>query len=191
MVDRRPCALWSAAVLIGICAIGFQAYAADATASDASLPQDITNRSDPRLPAAGPSRVIIRYSKDDPIARQHAIRLARALNEQGLEVAVYFGSGSAAVRAKDEAVLDRASRAFNEGHPVVMSINGSSDKVGSPGSNLLLSQQRASSVLRALVARGIPVDRFQLVAKGETEPAVSTPDGGAEERNRRVEISWR
>jgi len=87
MVDRRPCALWSAAVLIGICAIGFQAYAADATASDASLPQDITNRSDPRLPAAGPSRVIIRYSKDDPIARQHAIRLARALNEQGLEVA--------------------------------------------------------------------------------------------------------
>jgi len=108
-----------------------------------------------------------------------------------MPLVVYFGSGSAAVRAKDEAVLDRASRAFNEGHPVVMSINGSSDKVGSPGSNLLLSQQRASSVLRALVARGIPVDRFQLVAKGETEPAVSTPDGGAEERNRRVEISWR
>lgn len=108
-----------------------------------------------------------------------------------MPLVVYFGSGSAAVRAKDEAVLDRASRAFNEGHPVIMSINGSSDKVGSPSSNLLLSQQRASSVLRALVARGIPVDRFQLVAKGETEPAVNTPDGVAEERNRRVEISWR
>jgi len=67
--------------------MGFQAYAADAAPSDASLPQDVTNRSDPRLPAGAPSRVVIRYSKDDPIARQHAIGLARALNEQGLEVA--------------------------------------------------------------------------------------------------------
>lgn len=104
---------------------------------------------------------------------------------------VYFGSGSATVRAQDEAVLDRASRAFNEGHPIVMSLNGGTDRVGSAGTNLLLSQQRASAVLRGLVARGIPVDRFQLVAKGETEPAVSTANGVADERNRRVEITWR
>ena len=104
---------------------------------------------------------------------------------------VYFSSGSAAVRAQDEAVLDRASRAFNEGHPIVMSLNGGTDRVGPASTNLLLSQQRASAVLRGLVARGIPVDRFQLVAKGETEPAVSTPEGIAEERNRRVEITWR
>lgn len=104
---------------------------------------------------------------------------------------VYFGSGSAIVRAQDEAVLDRASRAFNEGHPIVMSLNGGTDRVGSASTNLLLSQQRASAVLRGLVARGIPVDRFQLVAKGETEPAVSTAVGVADERNRRVEITWR
>lgn len=104
---------------------------------------------------------------------------------------VYFNSGSAAVRAQDEAVLDRASRAFNEGHPVVMSLNGGTDRVGSASTNLLLSQQRASAVLRGLVARGIPVDRFQLVAKGGTEPAVNTAEGVAEERNRRVEITWR
>lgn len=104
---------------------------------------------------------------------------------------VYFGSGSAVVRAQDETVLDRASRAFNEGHPVVMSLNGGTDRVGSASTNLLLSQQRASAVLRGLVARGIPVDRFQLIAKGETEPAVSTAEGVADERNRRVEITWR
>lgn len=104
---------------------------------------------------------------------------------------VYFKSGSAAVRPQDEAVLDRASRAYNEGHPIVMSLNGGSDKAGSPGSNLLLSQQRTNAVLRGLVARGIPIERFQLVAKGQTDLAVNTAAGVADERNRRVEISWR
>lgn len=104
---------------------------------------------------------------------------------------VYFASGSAAVRHQDEAVLDRASRAFNEGHPIVMTISGATDAVGAAEPNLLLSQRRATSVLRGLVARGIPVDRFQLVAKGETEPAVNAPAGTPEERNRRVEITWR
>lgn len=104
---------------------------------------------------------------------------------------VYFASGSAALRQQDEAVLDRASRAFNEGHPIIMTISGGSDAVGQAEPNLLLSQRRANAVLRGLVARGIPVDRFQLLAKGETDPAVSAPAGVPEERNRRVEITWR
>jgi len=104
---------------------------------------------------------------------------------------VYFTPGSVAVRRQDEAVLDRASRAFSEGHPIVMVISGASDAVGPAGRNLALSQQRANAVLRSLVGRGIPVERFQLLAKGETDPAVSTPAGVADERNRRVEITWR
>lgn len=104
---------------------------------------------------------------------------------------VYFASGSAALRQQDAAVLDQASRAFNEGHPIIMTISGASDAVGQAEPNLVLSQRRANAVLRGLVARGIPVDRFQLLAKGETDPAVSTPAGVPEERNRRVEISWR
>ena len=50
---------------------------------------------------------------------------------------------------------------------------------------------RADNVLQGLVSRGIPVERFQVLAKGETEPAVPAPDGTAEARNRRVEITWR
>jgi outer membrane protein OmpA-like peptidoglycan-associated protein len=46
-------------------------------------------------------------------------------------------------------------------------------------------------VLQGLVSRGIPVERFQVIAKGQTDPAVSTPPETAEERNRRVEITWR
>lgn len=104
---------------------------------------------------------------------------------------IYFDTGSAAVRPQDEAVLDRASRAYNEGHPIVMSLSGSADRTGTAGGNLRLSQRRTNAVLRGLVARGIPVERFQLVAKGQTDLAVDTAAGVAEERNRRVEISWR
>jgi outer membrane protein OmpA-like peptidoglycan-associated protein len=41
------------------------------------------------------------------------------------------------------------------------------------------------------VSRGIPIERFQVVAKGGTDPAVPTPPGVGEERNRCVELTWR
>jgi len=104
---------------------------------------------------------------------------------------VYFNSASTRVRPQDDAVLDHASRLYNEGKPIVMVITGATDAVGRPDQNLILSQQRADIVLRELIARGIPVNRFQLLAKGETEPAVATAQGVAELRNRRVEITWR
>jgi outer membrane protein OmpA-like peptidoglycan-associated protein len=45
-------------------------------------------------------------------------------------------------------------------------------------------------VLRGLVSRGIPTERFQILAKGETDSVAAVP-GVAEPRNRRVEITWR
>ncbi len=104
---------------------------------------------------------------------------------------LHFDLGSTAVREQDRAVLDQASRLYRDGHPVVMIVSGSADSVGSPESNLLISQQRAATVLRGLVARGIPAERFQLLAKGETDPVVPARQGIAQAENRRVEIRWR
>lgn len=104
---------------------------------------------------------------------------------------IYFQSGSSALRAEDKAVLDRASRAYNEGKPIVMILTGTSDRVGNAEKNLTLSQRRATAVLTGLLDRGIPADRFQVLAKGETELSVPTGQGVAEAQNRRVEITWR
>ena len=104
---------------------------------------------------------------------------------------LYFDRGSAAIRPPDEAVLDQASRFYRDGNPIVMVVSGSTDTLGPPEFNLLLSQQRAGAALRGLIERGIPAGRFQLVAKGETDPMVATADNVPEERNRRVEITWR
>jgi outer membrane protein OmpA-like peptidoglycan-associated protein len=104
---------------------------------------------------------------------------------------VYFDIGSSTLRNEDRAVLDHASRAYNEGKPIVMILTGTADRTGDAAVNLELSQRRAAAVLRGLLARGIPADRFQVLAKGETELPVATNPGVAELQNRRVEITWR
>ena len=106
-------------------------------------------------------------------------------------LSVFFSSGSATISPQGLAVLDQAARTYRDGKPIIMVVSGGSDATGTAATNLRLSQVRADAVLQGLVARGIPIERFQLLAKGETEPAVPDPDGKPEARNRRVEISWR
>ena len=120
-----------------------------------------------------------------------ASALAQAPAKAPDSLVLYFDSGSAAVSKEGQATLDQASRLYRDGKPIVMVVSGGADAVGSPAANLRLSQQRADAVLRGLIARGIPAERFQVLAKGETEPAVPATKGVAEPRNRRVEITWR
>jgi outer membrane protein OmpA-like peptidoglycan-associated protein len=103
---------------------------------------------------------------------------------------LHFDPGSATVRQQDVPLLDQASRLYRAGKPIVMIVTGTADTTGSAAANLQLSERRANNVLQGLVSRGIPVERFQVVAKGETDPVVPTKADVAEERNRSVEITW-
>lgn len=107
------------------------------------------------------------------------------------KLVLLFNTGSAALNAENEGILDKASRAYREGRPIIMVVSGGADAVGLPARNLLLSQQRATAVAQGLLARGIPAERCQILAKGETNPPVPAQRGVAEAQNRRVEISWR
>ena len=106
-------------------------------------------------------------------------------------LAVYFKTGSSVLREQDRAILDRASRAYNEGRPIVMILTGTSDRVGDAQSNLTLSQRRATAVLNALLDRGIPAERFQILAKGQSEISQPAKQSVADLKDRRVEITWR
>ncbi|MBV9750389.1 MAG: OmpA family protein [Acetobacteraceae bacterium] len=107
------------------------------------------------------------------------------------KLVLLFATGSAALDAQNEAILDKASRLYRDGKPIIMIVSGSTDTTGSPERNLTLSQQRATAVAHGLLARGIPAQRTQILAKGETNLPVPTPQGVAEAQNRRVEITWR
>lgn len=116
-------------------------------------------------------------------------------NAEGAEAAghlvLLFDTGTVTLNARNQAILDKASRLYSEGQPAIMIVTGSTDAVGDPVENLLLSERRATAVMRGMVARGIPAERTQILAKGETNPAVPTHRGVAEAQNRRVEITWR
>jgi len=104
---------------------------------------------------------------------------------------VYFESGSARVASAQATTLDQAARLFREGSPIVMILAGGADTVGLPENNLRLSLSRANAVADGLVARGIPVERLQVLGRGNSELKVPTGEEAPEAENRIVEISWR
>jgi outer membrane protein OmpA-like peptidoglycan-associated protein len=104
-------------------------------------------------------------------------------------IVVFFDNGSARMHSDDLALLDKAARLYRDGHPILMTVSAGADATGSPVKNLHLSQERADVVFQGLVARGIPADRFQIVAKGQTDPAIQAD--GQEPKNRRAEITWK
>ncbi len=118
-----------------------------------------------------------------------AASAATAEAEQGLKV--FFASGSASIGADQLSVLDQASRLYREGSPIVMVVAGGADTVGAPERNLTLSIRRAQAVAEGLAARGIPIERLQVLGRGNSELEVDTASGVANESNRVVDITWR
>ncbi len=106
------------------------------------------------------------------------------------KLVLLFDTGVYRLSSENEAILDQASRLYREGRPIIMTVSGATDSVGAPLSNLVLSQQRANAVAMGMRERGIPAGRTQILAKGETSPAVNVPPGTPERQNRRVEITW-
>lgn len=77
-----------------------------------------------------------------------------------------------------------------------VTVRGHADPIGSVQGNLLLSEQRASTIARVLSEEGISAERMRFEGVGSAEPVVSCPTSGPKEArvscnapNRRVEIS--
>lgn len=98
---------------------------------------------------------------------------------------VFFAFDSAILTAEAETVIDDAVAA---GSGAEFSVTGHTDRAGSEDYNDRLSIRRAEAVRDALVARGVSEGNISLAGRGESEPAVATPDGVAEQANRRVVI---
>jgi outer membrane protein OmpA-like peptidoglycan-associated protein len=116
---------------------------------------------------------------------------AARIGEAGESITVLFLTGSARLQEEQHDQLDRVARLFRDGNPVVMVVTGTADTVGDPSSNLDLSIARARAVADGLVARGIPIERLQVLGRGNSELPVGTADEVPEARNRSARITWR
>ena len=67
-------------------------------------------------------------------------------------------------------------------------INGHTDDVGTDIDNQKLSEQRAKSVMNALIARGINPIRISYIGYGESKPITSNDTEEGRSTNRRTEF---
>jgi outer membrane protein OmpA-like peptidoglycan-associated protein len=70
-----------------------------------------------------------------------------------------------------------------------INIEGHTDNVGTPESNQVLSEQRASSVKSFLVSKGISKDKISIFGFGEEKPIASNKTEEGKQLNRRVEVT--
>ncbi len=101
---------------------------------------------------------------------------------------VYFAFDSAALTPDSLATLDEAVAAAKKRGLEEFAVTGHADRAGPKEYNMGLSLRRANAVREALVARGVNAADISIAARGESEPAVATADGVAEQRNRRAVV---
>jgi len=104
---------------------------------------------------------------------------------------LYFVEATDQFTPESQALVDQVLLAIASRPAPELTVAGHTDAVGTDPYNDTLSLRRAGRVRALLIARGIAPDSIRAIGRGKREPRVPTPDGVAEPRNRRVEITVR
>lgn len=113
------------------------------------------------------------------------------VGEEIARTVIYFGWNQAAITTESQARIDAMVEQMGDMRDIVLFVEGHADRSGPTDYNVKLSETRAQTVRTELVRQGMNVgeiEKLELEAKGEDNPAVRTPDGVREAANRRVEI---
>lgn len=101
---------------------------------------------------------------------------------------VLYESGSAKLTASSYKPLDELAAFMKRKTSMVIEIAGHTDNVGSEENNLTLSQKRAESVKKYLIAKGIAADRVTAKGYGQNEPVANNDTETGRKQNRRTEV---
>ena len=99
-----------------------------------------------------------------------------------------FATGKSELQSGASADLDRLSDFLNEYSERTASIEGFTDSMGSEDSNQMLSERRADTVKRYLVAHGVKSERLTSSGRGENAPVADNESAAGRQQNRRVEV---
>ncbi|MEQ9607941.1 MAG: OmpA family protein [Kiloniellaceae bacterium] len=113
------------------------------------------------------------------------------IGEEVARMVLYFDFDKSDLRPVSQEKVDTFVEQMKGLSDIVVFVEGHADRAGPSGYNIDLSERRAEQVRQSLIREGITVgdlDELKTAARGEENPAVSTPDGVPEQANRRVEI---
>ena len=102
---------------------------------------------------------------------------------------VQFDTGKATIRKVSDGLLDEVAGVLKE-HPELLKIEvqGHTDDRGTPASNDKLSQDRAESVVKAMVKRGVEQSRLTARGYGQSVPIDTNTTADGRQKNRRVQF---
>jgi len=106
---------------------------------------------------------------------------------------ILFDSGKASLRQATSTELDHIRSVLRQKYPgKLIDVIGHTDsdpiKKSKWKDNWELSAQRALTVARYLIQRGVPEDKIRAVGCGESRPIASNANSSGKAKNRRVEI---
>ena len=101
---------------------------------------------------------------------------------------IFFDVNQYDLKPASQFELDNLIKLLNENPLITVQINGYTDNVGKPADNLLLSENRAKSVVGYLTARGIDPKRLSYKGYGEAQPVSSNASDSGRAQNRRTEL---
>jgi len=118
-----------------------------------------------------------------------ASNMLDALNRDG-RIALYinFDTGKATMRPESKPIIAQIVEMLKGNPGLVVSVEGHTDNVGSPASNKTLSDQRAKTVVAAIVAEGIDAKRLSALGHGQDKPIADNKTEEGRAKNRRVEL---
>ncbi len=101
---------------------------------------------------------------------------------------IFFAFNSYELDPKSEKEIMQLYSFLQKNPKVSIEIVGHTDNIGSEKSNLILSENRALSVIQSLVKKGIPYSRLSYKGMGMSQPIASNNTEEGREKNRRVEF---
>lgn len=101
---------------------------------------------------------------------------------------IQFETGKDVIRKSSNVILDNIVEIMKMNPAYKITINGHTDNVGKPESNLILSQKRADAVKKYMTDKGVSGDRMTAVGHGDTMPVADNTTPAGRTQNRRVEF---
>jgi OOP family OmpA-OmpF porin len=118
-----------------------------------------------------------------------ANKMLDALNKDGyITLNILFETGKSTIQKESLPIIDQIYDLMKLEGTLKISIEGHTDNVGDAASNYKLSNDRAKSVMDALIAKGIDKTRMSSTGWGQEKPVADNRNEEGKKKNRRVEI---
>jgi len=132
---------------------------------------------------------LIVLEKGEMVQEVTASDMLDALNKDGhLALYINFDTGKYDIKPESQPIIDQIVVLLKNNPDLKLSIEGHTDNVGNAQSNKFLSDERAKSVMNAVMRQGIDVSRLSAVGWGQEKPIADNSSEEGRAKNRRVEI---